>query len=242
MNKISIAVAGVLMLLLSRLVLAGVMVESSRVVFSAADPERTLILFNSNAYPVIVQSWVDDGSPDGTPENAINSPVMPLPGIFRLEPGERKSLRLLATQMPLPTDREVLYWLNIYEIPPADARLPKEAMLVKVAVRLQLKLFCRPAHLELSVDDVAEKQQFSIFRQPGLLALKVTNPTPYYATFDSVEVTDGSESQQVNVGMLAPFASKTLRLNGNQMDFPKKIHFLLINDDGNRVERNDTLR
>ncbi|QIR26882.1 molecular chaperone [Kluyvera genomosp. 3] len=241
MNKISITVAGVLLLLLSQLALAGVMVESSRVVFSAADPERSLMLFNSNAYPVIVQSWVDDGSPDGTPEKAVNSPVMPLPGIFRLEPGERKSLRLLATQMPLPTDREVLYWLNIYEIPPADAHLPKEAMLVKVAVRLQLKLFCRPAHLELSVDDVAEKQQFSLIRQPGSLALKVINPTPYYATFDRAEVTDGTKSQQVNIGMLAPFASKTLLLNGNLIALPKRIHFLLINDDGNRVERNDSL-
>lgn len=104
-------------LFISSWVQAGVIVESSRVVFSAADRERSLLLSNGNAYPVVVQTWIDNGAPEGTPETAGEVPVLPLPGLFRLEPGEKKNLRLLATQIKQPQDRESLYWLNIYDPP-----------------------------------------------------------------------------------------------------------------------------
>lgn len=104
---------------------AGIIIESSRVVFSAADRERSLLLSNGNAYPVIVQAWIDDGAPEGTPETADNVPILPLPGLFRLESGEKKNLRLLATQQTQPQDRESLYWLNIYEIPQPKQGYPQ---------------------------------------------------------------------------------------------------------------------
>ncbi len=224
-------------LLLGQTAMAGVMVESSRVVFSAADPERSLIISNTNDYPVIVQAWIDHGAPEGTPEKATDSPVMPLPGIFRLEPGEKKSLRLLATQLKQPTDRESLYWLNLYEIPPKDAHLPPGMSAVKVAVRLQLKMFYRPENLKPSPDDVASKQTFSVDAR----AVKVNNPTPYYATFSAAEVSDGTHSYPLPIGMLAPFSSKTLVLNTPGMSQPKSLHYILINDDGNGVEKRKAL-
>ncbi|MFZ1872026.1 MAG: molecular chaperone, partial [Chania sp.] len=150
MQKLTgLCIAGAL--LFSSWAQAGVIIESSRVVFSAADRERSLLLSNGNPYPVIVQTWIDNGAPEGTPETAGDVPVLPLPGIFRLEPGERKNLRLLATQIQQPQDRESLYWLNVYEIPPTDANLPPGVSAVKVAVRLQLKMFYRPKNLKPNV-------------------------------------------------------------------------------------------
>ncbi|WP_330985336.1 MULTISPECIES: molecular chaperone [Enterobacterales] len=234
MRKVSVLVAT--LLLLSLRASAGVMVESSRVIFSAGDRERSLMLSNNNDYPVIVQAWVDNGAPDGTPENAADVPVIPLPGIFRLEPGEKKYLRLLATQVKQPLDRESLYWLNIYEIPPTDAHLPANVSAVKVAIRLQLKMFWRPTNLTPSVDDVVKKLQFTLLRQPGTLQLKVTNPTPYYATFNAADIKNNAASHTLAIDMLAPFSSKTLPLDTHREEQPKSIHYALINDDGNSVE------
>lgn len=222
-------------LLLCATAQAGVIVESSRVVFSAADREQSLLMSNGNDYPVIVQAWIDDGAPEGTPETAGEVPVLPLPGIFRLEPGEQKNLRLLATQIKQPQDRESLYWLNIYEIPPTDANLPPGVSAIKVAVRLQLKMFYRPQHLKPTVDKLTEQQQFSLIRQPGTLKLKVDNASPYYATYSAAKLTGGGQSKELNIGMLAPFGRKTLDIGSVANWQPDSISYLLINDDGNGV-------
>ena len=237
MRKISVMA----MLLACQAATAGVMVESSRVVFRASDPESSLMLSNTNAYPVVVQTWVDNGAPDGTPEKATDSPVMPLPGLFRLEAGEKKYLRLLSTRMKLPTDRESLYWLNIYEIPPTGTHLPGNEILVKVAVRLQLKLFYRPTSLPLSVDDVGGKLQFSVIRQPGSLALKVVNPTPYYVTFNGAEIANNIDKKIINIGMLAPYTPRVIPLDWPVNSAPKSIQYALINDDGNSIENKKDL-
>ncbi|VFS46114.1 Chaperone protein fimC precursor [Budvicia aquatica] len=229
-------------LFLSGCAQAGVIVESSRVVFSAADRERSLLLSNGNTYPVIVQIWIDDGAPDGTPETAGEVPVLPLPGLFRLEPGEHKNVRLLATQIKQPQDRESLYWLNIYEIPPIDANLPPGVSAVKVAVRLQLKMFYRPQGLTPEVDTLAELQQFTLVRQPGRLKLNVNNPSPYFATFSTARVSGGNKSIMLDAGMLAPFSHKTLEMNTEAAWQPESISYTLINDEGNGVVGTQSLK
>ncbi len=237
---IGLCIAGAL--LFSEWAQAGVIVESSRVIFSAAEHERSLLLSNGNTYPVIVQLWIDDGSPEGTPETAGEVPVLPLPGLFRLEPGEKKNLRLLATQIKQPQDRESLYWLNIYEIPPTDAHLPPGVSAVKVAIRLQLKMFYRPLNLKPSIDKLAEQQQFSLIRLPGALKLKVENTSPYHATFSAAKISGGSKSHVIDIGMLAPFSSKTLDISGDAGWQPDSISYILINDDGNGVESKKSLK
>jgi P pilus assembly chaperone PapD len=241
MQKLTgLCIAGAL--LLSSWAQAGMIVESSRVVFYAADRERSLLLSNGNPYPVIVQTWIDNGAPEGTPETAGDVPVLPLPGIFRLEPGERKNLRLLATQIQQPQDRESLYWLNVYEIPPTDANLPPGVSAVKVAVRLQLKMFYRPKNLKPNVEKLTELQQFSLIRQPGVIKLKVENTSPYYATFSAASLAGGGKSYPADIGMLAPFSSKTLDINGEANWQPSSISYILINDDGNGVGGKKSLK
>lgn len=233
MRKMAILVA--VLFAISKTAFAGIMVESSRVIYSAGDKERSLMLSNTNDYPVIVQTWIDDGAPNGTPETATNTPVIPLPGIFRLEPGEKKSLRLISTQLNQPKDRESLYWLNLYEIPPSDAHLPPGVQAIKVAVRLQLKLFYRPENISSLADELSGKLKFELQRKPGVMTLKVINPTAYYATFNAAEVTDGKRALPVVIGMMAPMSSKTIPVSSEGGLIPTEIHYTIINDDGNLI-------
>lgn len=80
---------------------------------------------------------------------------------------------------------------------------------MKVAVRVQLKVFYRPPNLKLKVDKLAELQQFTLVRQPGSLTLIVENRSPYFATFSAATLTGGGQSHDIDIGMLAPFTQKS---------------------------------
>lgn len=224
-----------LALTVSQPALAGIIIESTRIVFPGNEREISLQLANGNKYPVVVQTWVDNGSPDGTPDTAGEVPVIPLPGLFRLAPGEKKSLRLLSTQIPQPKDRESLYWLNVVEIPPASGNKTDNVTEVNVSLRLQLKLFYRPARLNIKPDDVAKSQRFSLVRTPGLTQIKVENPTPYYATYSAAQVGNVGLAP----GMLAPFSSKLVPVDSSVTG---RVNYTLIGDDGNGIAGTQPLR
>ncbi|MBY0446168.1 MAG: molecular chaperone [Burkholderiales bacterium] len=216
--------------------MAGVLLESSRVVFASQNREQSLLLLNENSYPVLIQAWIDNGAPEGTPSTA-ESPIMPLPGLFRLEAGERKNLRLLNTGLPQAQDKESLYWLNIYEIPPVDANLPQDATSLTVAIRLQLKMFFRPK-LDVSIEALSNSLKFSL--DPKQKTLKVENPMPYFATLSCVRLMRGEQGQDLHAGMLAPFSSLLIKLDEPFWDAGRSdlsVEYAIIDDDGNeRVE------
>jgi P pilus assembly chaperone PapD len=80
---------------------AGVTAASTRVVFSAGATEQSLQLVNLNQYPVVVQTWVDDGRLDAVPEEST-SPIITVPPIFRMNQGDQTSLRLINSGAPCP--------------------------------------------------------------------------------------------------------------------------------------------
>lgn len=211
---------------------AGVLLESSRVVFSSQSREQSLLLLNQNSYPVLIQAWIDNGAPEGTPSTA-EAPVMPLPGLFRLEPGERKNLRLLNTGLSQAEDRESLYWLNIYEIPPVDANLPRGTSSLTVAIRLQLKVFFRPK-FDVSIESLTDGLKFSL--DPKQKTLKLDNPMPYFATLSRVRLVWGEQGQDLHAGMLAPFSSLLLKVDDVFWETGRSdlsVEYAIIDDDGN---------
>ena len=51
---------------------AGIMASSTRVIYEQGQNERSLMLANINAYPVVVQTWVNEGEDQQTPENSTS--------------------------------------------------------------------------------------------------------------------------------------------------------------------------
>lgn len=213
---------------------AALVIEGSRVIFSSDQREGSLRLMNGSDKPILVQAWVDDGSAQGTPQNAGDVPVIPLPSLFRIEPRRPYTLRLLATPITLPQDRESLFWLNLNEIPASSPQPQASPFQLKVQVRMQLKLLYRPVQIRDSVDKRTASQQFQLLRENGEMKLKVTNPTPFYAIYSRAEIeTAGQKAQPVELAIFAPFESKTLSLPESITWTPKRIRFALINDQGN---------
>lgn len=205
---------------------AGVTAERTRVIMPQEQREVSLLLVNLNRYPVITQVWVDDGRPGGTPE-AAQAPVLPLPPVFRLEPQQSETLRLLFTERNLPQDKESLYWLNIYEIPPLPTSLEKDdKTLVAVTLQTQMKVILRPESLDMTLEQAAES--ISITRKGD--QLQIDNLSPYYLTLAYIKTNEG-----LNLGdsMLTPFSSHDFTLPTNYADIlVGQVRYGWIDDDG----------
>lgn len=209
---------------------AGVIADASRVVFDSSKREQNLMLANINDYPVMVQLWVDNGSVSGTPDLAGDVPVIPLPALFKLTAGEKRNVRLLKVDYDLPKDRESLYWLNIYEVPPKPSAEGADAEnMMILTMRTQLKVFIRPPEIEKQAVDAASK--VGITWDKG--SIRLQNPTPFFITLAGVLLNDDSEV--VYADMLAPFSSATIEVESQVK--PNRIRLLNITDNGDISER-----
>lgn len=56
---------------------AAVNISTTRVIFNHGETQRTVMLVNDGNYPVVVQSWVDDGTPEKG--HRASSPFIVLP-------------------------------------------------------------------------------------------------------------------------------------------------------------------
>ncbi|MFK8397340.1 molecular chaperone [Pseudomonas sp. BGr12] len=217
---------------------AGVTAERTRVIFDAGQREASLALVNQNPYPVIVQTWIDDGDLDAAPQTA-QAPIMPLPPVFRLNPGQQRSLRLLYTGEALPQDRESLYWLNLYEIPPQSSEpLAEGQSRLTVTLRTQMKVIYRPRSL---VKDAEEAARRLVFRRAGN-AVQVENPTAYFITLAGAEVRQGSAGSPLPADLLPPFSQRVLAPTQALPASAGEVRYLWIDDGGNSRQGTAPLR
>lgn len=217
---------------------AGVTAERTRVIFEQGKREASLALVNQNSYPVIVQTWIDDGDLDSAPQTA-QAPIMPLPPVFRLNPGQQRSLRLLHTGEKLPTDRESLYWLNLYEIPPqSNEPLAEGQSRLTVTLRTQMKVIYRPLAL---VKDAEEAPRQLTFRRQGEV-VQADNPTPYFITLAGAEVRQGNIGVALAAELVPPFSKRTLTPRQALPASGGEVRYLWIDDGGNSQQGEAELR
>lgn len=98
---------------------AAVNVDRIRIVFAANDVVQSLTLTNDSVTPMLLQVWTDAGETASSPDSS-RTPLVVLPPVFKMQPDELRTLRvMLSSRRSLPGDRESLFWLNIYQIPPS---------------------------------------------------------------------------------------------------------------------------
>ena len=217
---------------------AGVTAERTRVIFEEGRREVSLALVNQNSYPVIVQTWIDDGDLESSPQSA-QAPIMPLPPVFRLNPGQLRSLRLLYTGQALPKDRESLYWLNLYEIPPqSNEPLTEGESRLTVTLRTQMKIIYRPRTL---VKEAEKAPRQLVFRRVGS-TVQVENPTAYFITLAGAEVRQGETGSPLPAELLPPFSQRVLVPTQALPATVGEVRYLWIDDGGNSQQGSSPLR
>ena len=200
---------------------AAVALDRTRVIFEGGKKSMSVNVRNDNtSLPYLAQAWVED-----TGGQKIQSPLMALPPLQRLEPGAKSLVKIQldpVAEAKLPKDRESLFYFNLREIPPKS----NKANVLQLALQTRVKMFYRPAALvsQASSSETPWQEKLSLTRQGE--GYQVNNPTPYYVTL----VADGNV--EMKPLMLAPKSSADLGVKASAMG--SQPHVAYINDWGGR--------
>jgi P pilus assembly protein, chaperone PapD len=120
------------------------------------------------------------------------------------------------------------------EIPPVNEKM-KDTDHLELAFRTRIKIFYRPTALNSNSANEFEKLHWEMISP--MKGIKVTNPTPYYFSFDSAVVSSGSSKYPLVVDMVPPFGSKEFLLEQKNKSITtiNSIDVRLINDYGSVV-------
>ena len=170
--------------------LAGIVTAKTRVIFQAPQREYNLMLANSNDYPILLQTWVDHGT--GDPE-VSELPYLILPPLVQMQSMAKQNLRIIYNAMPLPSDRESVHWLNLYEVPATKASQQAD-ILVSLAMNTQLKIFYRPAQLQpLSIEDRVAGLSFELLQQDQQWFIQTQNSSPYHVSLINLRLSHAEQ-------------------------------------------------
>lgn len=212
---------------------ATLVLEGTRIVYPEKAKDVSIRVRNPGSYPILAQSWLDDGRPDLSPEVMV-VPFIVSPALTRVEPDGSALLRVFHAKRPLPTDRESLFYLNVMETPPRSS----EENALTLQFRTRVKLFFRPTGLSGDAGDAPDSLKWTLV--PGAGAVEVHNPTPYHVSFLSVELeTAGRREILDRAGqdaMVAPFSKLRFPVSAGRNPVPgqSQIHYWAINDFGGR--------
>lgn len=214
---------------------AGIVISGTRVVYPSNEKEVTLKLENKSKVPLLVQSWIDSGDANSSPEDS-EVPFTVMPPVSRIESTKAQTLRISATPTKSQAaDRETLYWINVLEVPPQSKG---DSNYLSIAYRNRLKVFYRPAALKSLSPETMGKVSWRL--QGDQLIGK--NPTPYYISYASVRVVGTGKAVVAGSdgGMIAPFSEQAFqvkRTNNAAGGLPNTITADAITDYGAFVEK-----
>lgn len=205
--------------------LANIVITGTRVIYPAGDKEISVKVNNKGKGPVLIQSWIDNGDANATPDT-IRVPFIINPPMNRVDAAKGQTLRISYTGgAGLPTDRESVFWLNVLEIPPNHTK-GADINKLQVAFRSRIKLFYRPAALKEDSTKAAESVKWEINGNQ----LTAVNNSPYYITVLGVRA-DNSKAEGSG-DMVAPFGRIAIKSKTGNFAHGQKISWQYINDWG----------
>ena len=182
---------------------AGIVLDGTRVVFPAQEKEVTLQITNDGKTPSLVQVWLDRGDEADAPDN-IEVPFLITPTLSRVDPQAKQVLRIFYSGEPLAQDRETLFWLNVLDIPPKDA---KDANSLQIAFRTRIKLMYRPMDLPGDVNKAPEQLIWSIREEEGKPMLQARNPSAYVTNLGYIALESEGQTFEAGPGHVLPGAT-----------------------------------
>jgi chaperone protein EcpD len=194
---------------------AGVVIDTTRVIYLSSAREISVRITNQGDQPSLVQAWLDAGDEKAAPGDQP-TPFILTPPIFRLDAKAAQSVRIAYTQEPLPTDRESLFWLNVLDIPPKPDGTDDKSYL-QLTVRSRIKMFFRPKAVRGNTEQAASTVTWMLApkAKDAERVLQVFNPSPFYLTFVGVSIGEGAgRLEQKAAFMVAPMTSAEIELTG----------------------------
>ncbi|HBD7022666.1 TPA: molecular chaperone [Citrobacter koseri] len=205
--------------------LANVIISNTRVIYPEEQKETTVQLINRGNSPALIQTWIDEGNPDSTPETA-QVPFLLTPPVVKVEGGSGQQLRIRYTGSAnaLPQDRESVYYLNVLDIPPKQENLDGKNTM-QIAIKSRIKLFYRPTELTIPASDLHKYLSFTAQGNQ----LVATNRAPYFASIATMSSRGKSLTGEPK--MIAPLSTLTIPTTGAVLS-GQALDILLVDDYG----------
>lgn len=203
---------------------AAIALDRTRVIFPGNASSISLTISNENkAQPYLAQAWLEDVS-----RQKITTPLVVVPPMQRVEPGQKSSIRLqaLPATASLPQDRESVFWFSVREVPPRS----EHSNVLQVALQTRIKVFYRP---EAIIPEKYARWDNQLILNKVYDGYRIDNPTPYYISIISVA---GSENEIVAKDfqpvMIAPKSSAVVKSKTSSTPW-----ITTINDFGGRPKQ-----
>jgi len=180
---------------------ASVVMTGNRIVYPADSREVSVQLTNRDAFPGVVQVWLDDGDAKSTPQTS-RAPFVTTPPVFRLAANAGQTVRLRYVGKEVPQDRESLWWFNFVQIPPVEKGAQADNQLL-VMVRSRVKVFMRPKGLTGSPLEMAATSR--VWLRDGKIFLR--NNSGYYLSLTSLELSGAGKKQRIQSETVAPWST-----------------------------------
>jgi P pilus assembly chaperone PapD len=204
---------------------AGVVLNTTRVIYPAKDKEVSLGIHNSGSGEILAQSWLETDAENTDPGGL---PFVVTPALARMSGNAKQLVRIIYAGSGLPQHRESVYWLNVQEIPQtADENV------LQIAVRQRIKLFFRPAGLPGDPLEAADKLQWRLIDGA---TLEVSNPGAYHVSLIQIGLQRGATRLlDEESRMLAPLQRVRFPLKHSGTGEAANLKFISINDFGAQV-------
>lgn len=227
-NKILVGM-GLMLFVAQAYATGGVGFSRNRIIFPASEKSISITVNNRSDNTYLVQAGVSADA-----DKKTTSPFMVTPPLFRLEKNTDNVMRIMRTSGDLPPDRESVFYFFASTIPSQSVPLPGEGKVggtgarVSISMKTVLKLFWRPAGLDISPAKALSKLRFVVV--PGGVVVK--NPTPYYQSFASLAFDGKTQDIDRQPSMVSPFSE--LRFVTSQS--VRQVSWSMMNDYGGTTE------
>ncbi|WP_036772118.1 fimbrial biogenesis chaperone [Photorhabdus australis] len=204
---------------------ANIVINTTRIIYPAGNKEASVQLLNVGDQPSLVQSWIDDGDPNSTPETA-KVPFLLTPPVVKIDGNNGQQLRIKHTNSNLPIDRESLFYLNVLDIPPIAENIA-DRNVMQIAIRTRIKFFYRPEKLSISPKQI---EQHIVLKHDGN-QLKLENSSPYFLNVVGLK-SSATQPNLLNEGtIIKPLSSHSFSTN-ERVKTGDKLTLAIVDDFG----------
>ena len=206
LKRLALSVGLLIGITVAQSAMASVVMNGTRVIYPGGIREKALQFVSHDAYPNLVQIWVDKGNAASTPQTA-DAPFITSPQIFRMNPKAGQVVRLLYTGKDLPQDRESVFYLNFMQMPALKAH-DMEANKLMLAVSSRIKIFYRPENIQGNPEDIAKSMTFTLQGSGSKQMLSAENNSGYHAVIREANLLVGGKPVNVVKAVIVPPFSK----------------------------------
>lgn len=180
---------------------AGIIVGGTRFVMQEKQKSISFFVKNTDADTYLIHTRIKPATAwaGGVTPPQADSEFIATPPLFSLSGGKENIVRIMATALQLPQDRETLLQLEVAAIPSGKS----EKNSLQMAINSKFKLLWRPSGLKGNVDEAYTHLKWAL--KDG--EVKVSNPTPYVVTLSHLQI-DGIEHNAE--GVVMPFSERSV--------------------------------